>query len=146
MDKKRNLVADDEPAVLAVSGKMIERLGHEAEMHQEGMKAFESFMADPDRTDLVIADIRMPEISGTALAVRIHEVRPDTPVILCSGDGEFGGLRNDAPGNVRSILSKPFRFKELETAVNRALEPLKSSCRSGCSNGVPLTPVQEESS
>ena len=131
MDKKRILVADDEPAVLAVNGKMIERLGHEVEMHQEGMKAFESFMADPDRIDLVVADIRMPRMSGNALADRIHEVRPDTPVILCSGDGEFGGLGNHAPENVRSILSKPVRFKELETAVNRALEPLEPSCRSG---------------
>ena len=121
MDKKRILVADDEPAVLAVSGKMIERLGHEVEMHHEGMKAFESFVADPDPIDLVIADIHMPGMTGEELARRILRIRPDMPIILCSGYDGSRDIVKAGVGGVHTILSKPFRLKELEVALDHAL-------------------------
>mgnify|MGYP006301690435 CR=1 FL=1 len=121
MAKKRILVVDDEPAVLELTGRMLEHLGCEVELRTEGRKALECFLSDPVGVDLVISDLRMPGMTGDDLARKIHRIRPDMPIILCSGYDGSGDIVKAGVEGVHTILTKPFRIKELEAAINQAL-------------------------
>lgn len=79
------LVVDDDTAVLAVTRKMVERMGYDAvavDSAEEAMKLIES---DPEAFDAVITDETMPSMKGTALAESIGHLRPSLPVIIVSG-------------------------------------------------------------
>jgi CheY-like chemotaxis protein len=121
MAKKRILVVDDEPVVLDLAGRMLEHLGYEAELRTEGQGALERFLCDPVEIDLVISDIRMPGMTGDELARRIHRIRPDMPIIFCSGYDGSGDIVKAGVEGGHTILTKPFRIKELEAALNQAL-------------------------
>jgi CheY-like chemotaxis protein len=121
MSKKRILVADDEPSVLEITGRMLVHLGYEAEMSSRGIEALERFLAEPETIDLVITDVRMPGIDGVELARRVLEMRPDVPVIFCSGLLEPADAEKQRAGGVRAVLSKPVRLRELKAAVQSAL-------------------------
>lgn len=118
MPKRRIMVVDDEPAVLSISGQMLERLGYEVETHSDGMDALASFSREPEKFDLVITDLLMPGMTGSHLADGIFQIRPEVPVILCSG-GE--GDEKEGKAGILRTLRKPFRIRELEDAVQRAL-------------------------
>ena len=127
MVKKRILVADDEPSVLEVIGRMLTHLGYEADTRSEGAEALERFQAEPEAIDLVITDLRMPGMSGVELARKVRERRPDVPVILCSGLIELVDTEKPGSGVVFAVLSKPVRLRELKAAVQSALNPKGTS-------------------
>jgi two-component system, cell cycle sensor histidine kinase and response regulator CckA len=119
MKKTRIMVVDDEPAVLSISGQILERLGYEVEIYSCAIDAFASFERDPQGFDLVITDRTMPSMTGEELTGRILQVRPEMTVIVCSGrDGD--GKAGKADGY--RTLRKPVRLRELEDAVQRALD------------------------
>jgi DNA-binding NtrC family response regulator len=123
MSKKRVLVADDEPSVLEITGRMLAHLGYVVELCSDSRKALNCFMSESESIDLVISDISMPGMKGDELAERMLGIRPKTPIILCSGyDGSEEIAAAGAKG-VYTILSKPIRLKELEAAVEGALAP-----------------------
>jgi two-component system, cell cycle sensor histidine kinase and response regulator CckA len=119
MTKTRIMVVDDDPTVLSVSGQMLERLGYAVETHSRAMDALESFEKDPEGFDLVITDRTMPSMTGEELTGKILQIRPEMPVILCSGrdgDGKAGNKQT------HRVLRKPFRIRELEDAVRKTLD------------------------
>lgn len=119
MTKTRIMVVDDEPAVREITGQMLERLGYEVETHSGAMDALASFERNPEGFDLVITDRTMPSMTGEELASKILQIRPEMPVILCSGrDGDGKAGRS----GMCSILRKPVRIRELKGAVRKALD------------------------
>jgi two-component system, cell cycle sensor histidine kinase and response regulator CckA len=119
MTKTRIMVVDDEPAVCEITGQMLERLGYEVEIYSCAIDAFASFERDPQGFDLVITDRTMPSMTGEKLTGRILQVRPEMPVILCSGrDGD--GKAGNKP--THRVLRKPFRIRELQEAVRKTLD------------------------
>ncbi len=128
MRKTRIMVVDDESAVREITGQMLERLGYEVESHSGAMEALATFERAPERFDLVMTDRSMPYMTGEELAGKILHIRPEMPVILCSGrDGD--GKAGNKP--THSILGKPFTIRELQEAVRKTLDEklLASSAR-----------------
>jgi YesN/AraC family two-component response regulator len=81
----------------------------------------EIFRSRPTEIDLVITDLTMPDLTGVNLAKALLEVRPDLPIVLCTGYGDQvnkGMLRGTG---IRDLLLKPLTIHELAHAVRMAI-------------------------
>jgi PAS domain S-box-containing protein len=119
----RILFIDDEPDVVRMAREMLESLGYEVEGRTSSRQALEEFLAAPSRFDLVLTDQTMPDLTGEALVREIRLVRPEMPVILCSGYHEQMGPETVSKLAVRACLQKPIDIDTLSRAVRGALEP-----------------------
>ena len=119
---ERILLIDDEPAVVAAVRQLLERLGYGVEATTNPRDALEMFTSDPNRYDLVITDMSMPDMPGDLLASSVLAIRPDIPVILCTGFSEK--IDGDRARNIgiRCYMEKPIDKRRLARAVRRALE------------------------
>ncbi len=79
------LFVDDDAHMIYSGQKMLSRLGYQVTAAENARKALSLFQADPDRFDLVITDRVMPGGTGVELAHDIRQIRPNIPIILCSG-------------------------------------------------------------
>ncbi|MGW8301419.1 MAG: PAS domain-containing hybrid sensor histidine kinase/response regulator, partial [Desulfobacterales bacterium] len=82
------LLVDDEQPLVEIGKQMLERLGYSVATRTSSIEALELFKADPNRFDLVITDIVMPNLTGDKLAKKIINIRNDIPVVLCTGYSE----------------------------------------------------------
>jgi CheY-like chemotaxis protein len=116
------LFVDDEEAVMQIGHNMLEALGYTVFSTSSSMQAIEMFNADPGRFDCVITDMTMPQIRGDEMAGRLLEVRPDLPIILCTGFSEKISEEQALKMGIRAFLLKPFSMQNLGLAVQKALE------------------------
>jgi len=117
------LVVDDEPAVLSVVARSLEQRGFHVLRARDGGDALTAIDVHGP-PDLVLTDLMMPGIGGTALARRLTEQWPDLPVIFMSGFSAEELQRRGALGSPGDLIQKPFTPHELMTAVGRALMAL----------------------
>jgi len=113
------LFVDDEIYLAEVGREMLEDYGYCVDIRTSPNQAFEWFEENQDRYDLLITDYTMPEMTGIQLVEKIHSLRPDLPVIMCSGID----LPNEVFQTVciRNILSKPFDMEKLVNTVQEVL-------------------------
>ncbi len=83
------LLVEDEPPLLQLIEKYLQRLGFEVETHLKSFDALRNFEAAPDRYGMVIADLGMPDLPGDTLLTRMLEIRPDLRILVCSGSPFF---------------------------------------------------------
>lgn len=117
---KRIMIVDDEPGVLEVTGKMLERMGYEIQACFSGSDALQFFAREPSSFDLVLTDSEMSDMRGEELAGCISMINPDIPVILFSGYAEPGSEIGERTG-IRAFLNKPVKFQDLRRAINDTL-------------------------
>ncbi|WP_223290251.1 ATP-binding protein [Nitratidesulfovibrio sp. SRB-5] len=112
------LVVDDEAPLAAIMGAMLEKLGYRAVVTANPQDALERFRADPASWRLVVTDQTMPGMTGTELTRQMRALRPDLPVVLCSGFSE--GLGHDAAmeAGVSMMLAKPLLRADLAAALS----------------------------
>lgn len=115
------LFVDDEKPLVTYSKEILEYLGYGVEAQTSSVEALETFLADPDRFDLVITDQTMPDLEGFDLAERIHSVRPDMPIVLCTGFSSPGTEETAAQRGIRLFVKKPVGPRQLADIVNRIL-------------------------
>ena len=116
------LLVEDEPPLLQLIEKYLQRLGFGVETYLKSVEALRSFEAAPDRYHLVIADLGMPDMPGDTLLTRMLEIRPDLRVLVCSGSPFFIENLPDSLQRQVAFLQKPFVPKMLGEAVQRLLE------------------------
>jgi CheY-like chemotaxis protein len=118
---ERVLFVDDEPALTAVTGRILERLGYNVLALRSATEALSVFRANPSAFDLVISDLTMPDLTGAQLTVEMRRLRANVPVILSTGYlDRLDGLTASSL-HVRELLMKPYTTETLATAVHRAL-------------------------
>jgi CheY-like chemotaxis protein len=120
-EKKRILLIDDEEIVLSSLQRVLNRSGCRVDTAKSGPEALVAFMQNPGGFDLVITDQTMPGMTGLELSQKIREMRPDIPVILCTGYRDVLEERDAASIGIREILVKPTGTRELRSAIRRAL-------------------------
>ncbi|OPZ26778.1 MAG: Wide host range VirA protein [Deltaproteobacteria bacterium ADurb.BinA179] len=120
-EKKRILLIDDEEIVLSSLQRVLNRSGCRVDTAKSGPEALVAFMQNPGGFDLVITDQTMPGMTGLELSQKIREMRPDIPVILCTGYRDVIEERDAASIGIREILVKPTGTRELRSAIRRAL-------------------------
>jgi two-component system, cell cycle sensor histidine kinase and response regulator CckA len=115
------LVVEDDPAVRTMAVRALADAGYRVLEAESGARALE-LLAGGERPALVLSDVVMPGISGSALASRIAEIAPGTPVLYTSGytDGEIVRRGLLEPGVV--FVPKPFSPDGLVRAVAERIE------------------------
>ena len=101
------LIVDDQESVGGFMRELLESWGLSTTVASQGDIGLELVRSTPSRFDVVITDQSMPRMTGIELARQLHEIRPDLPVILCTGYGE--GLTTGAPASMglHAIVHKP---------------------------------------
>jgi CheY-like chemotaxis protein len=95
------------------------RMGYQVEAYTSPRIALERFKAAPARHRLLISDVVMPEMNGIEMARAMRAMRPDLPVILCTGFNPTGVV---LPGGPTEVLAKPLDPVELARHVRRMLD------------------------
>jgi CheY-like chemotaxis protein len=122
---KHVLLVDDDEALLRLGELLLVRLGYRVTGCRSGAAALAAFGDAPDSFDAVITDWAMPQMSGEELAQRLSEVRPEIPILVCTGMGE-SAVPNPAGLKIHSVLGKPFTFQSLAEALDRAISGARS--------------------
>ncbi len=117
----RVLLVDDEAAVVGMSGKLLERLGYQVVGETSSLEALETFRNDVQGFDLVVTDQTMPGMTGEALVREIKALRPDVPIIVCSGLGNRLTPEAARHLGIAGSLAKPALTEEFARAVRDAL-------------------------
>jgi DNA-binding NtrC family response regulator len=117
----RILLVDDELALLQLLEKYLKRIGHQVETHSKSTDALRSFEAAPDRFDLVIADLRMPDMPGDSMLTRMLEIKPSMRILICSGTPFFVSSLPAGLGKQVAFLQKPFLPKMMSEALEKLL-------------------------
>jgi PAS domain S-box-containing protein len=118
----RVLFVDDEPALTLMGQKILSQLGYQVQTTNSPAEALEAFRSQPKEFDLVITDLTMPEMTGTQLAKKLLAIRPDLPIVLCTGfSDQVNGEMLKSIG-IRSLLLKPLTIQELAHSVRLAIE------------------------
>jgi PAS domain S-box-containing protein len=119
---ERILLVDDEPAIVDIGKGMLENLGYTVETRTSPIEALEAFKAQPDKFDLVITDMTMPKMTGDELAKELMKIRPDIPIIVCTGFSERINEEKAKAMGIRRLVMKPIVQRELAEAVREALD------------------------
>ncbi len=115
----RLLFVDDELATLKMVTVLLGRLGYHVQTANSPLEAFELFQEHPERFDLVITDLTMPEMNGLELSSRLREISPELPVILVTGYGkDIEATPLLSSSGIRTILKKPVSMITLVSAIN----------------------------
>ncbi len=118
---ERVLLVEDEEAQRSSLERGLEGLGYKVTARADGRSAFEAFRKDPSAFDVIVTDQIMPRMTGLELASEITALRPDLPVILCTGFSERVSEENVGKSGVRELLMKPFSFLEATRLIRKVL-------------------------
>ncbi len=114
------LVVDDEPQMLIAINETLRRNGYSITTAGSGMEAIKRLKEK--YYQLVITDMRMPEISGLDLLRKVKNLAPQTPVILLTAYGTIQNAVDAMKYGAFDYLLKPFSSDSLENIVRRALD------------------------
>jgi CheY-like chemotaxis protein len=120
--RERILFVDDEESLCVLISQRLSRLGYTVTTASSGEEALRLFADDVRRFDAVITDQTMPTMTGLALSKELLRIRPDLPIILCTGYSE--GVNEEVAeqlGNAE-FLMKPITKKELADTVRMVLD------------------------
>jgi CheY-like chemotaxis protein len=123
--RERILLVDDEEAVVRLEKQMLERLGYNATTRVNSLEALEAFKANSDLFDLVVSDMTMPNMTGDQLARELIAIRPDIPIIICTGFSERINQEKAAAIGVKGFLMKPIVKSEMANMVRKVLDGVK---------------------
>jgi CheY-like chemotaxis protein len=116
------LFVDDEKTIADLGRQMLAELGYQVEIRSSPIEALEAFRANPQKFDLVITDLTMPQMSGLKLARKLMEIRPDIPIILCTGFSEQANGQAPGATGIRAVLYKPLVLRDIADAVRKVLD------------------------
>jgi PAS domain S-box-containing protein len=115
------LIVDDEPAIVALLKRMLESRGFRVTAYSSSEEALACFRDRADQFDAVITDQTMPRMSGTQLARAVHELRPDTPVVLTTGYVDDAAHR-DGGREIAGVAVKPYDAAAITTVLRKVLD------------------------
>jgi len=111
---ERIMLVDDQAEIAATYRRLLARLGYRVEAYSSAEIALKAFLHHPERVDLVISDVVMPEMSGPELASTMRRTRPDLPVILWTGYNPAAARLDGRPA---AVLEKPVEPGSLARAI-----------------------------
>ena len=119
---ERILVVDDELLLVQIHKKQLEGCGYTVTITTESRDALEKIRAQPEQFDVLITDQTMPRLSGVALAKAVMKIRPDMPIILCTGYSDVVSKEEALSMGIKRYVSKPIYGDELLLAVRDVLD------------------------
>jgi PAS domain S-box-containing protein len=116
------LYVDDEEALVDIGRQMLERLGYTVKTFTDPEAALDAIISGETDYDLVITDLTMPRLTGNKLAEIVQDLRPDIPLVICTGFSESLDSERMKGKGVKAILNKPLLFRELATTIRSILD------------------------
>lgn len=116
------LLVDDEPHVSKIEHQMLERLGYKVTSQNDPEVALSVFSDSSDAFDMLITDLTMPEMTGDKLSEQILAIRPDLPIIMCTGYSELLDETQVKQIGIKAMLMKPIILSELAQTVRKVLD------------------------
>ncbi|MBF0523625.1 MAG: response regulator, partial [Deltaproteobacteria bacterium] len=116
------LLVDDDPELAGASKQILERLGYQVTMKTGSLEALNEFIQTPELFDLVITDMAMPKLTGDRLAKEILAIRPNFPIILCTGFSESISEEKAKDMGIREFVFKPIDRNHFARVVRNVLD------------------------
>ena len=115
------LVVEDDDSVRAMTVRALQNIGHAIEEAADGAEGLERIHACSAAFDLVVSDIRMPEMDGIAMAKEAARAYPGLKIMLVTGYADQRERADDLDGIIQDVLLKPFALADFRSAVSRLL-------------------------
>jgi PAS domain S-box-containing protein len=122
MGNEKILFIDDEQSIVTIAKQMLERLGYEVDAKMSSIEALELFRSRPAQFDLVITDLTMPKMTGDKLVREILTIRPDIPIILCTGFSEKIDEKIAKEMGAAGYIEKPIDQHDFAFNVRKVLD------------------------
>jgi CheY-like chemotaxis protein len=119
---ERILYVYDEVSIAQLGKLRLEGLGYSVQEATDPRKALEIFQANPYGFDLVITDMAMPDMTGDQLVSEILKIRPDMPIMLCTGYSENISEEKAYELGISAFVMKPINRAELAVRVRKVLD------------------------
>ncbi|MCP3941757.1 MAG: transporter substrate-binding domain-containing protein [Desulfobacteraceae bacterium] len=120
--KENILVVDDDKSIANLTKLRAERLGYQVTATTSSIDALQLFRSRPNAFDLVITDQTMPELTGEQLALKLLDIKPDLPIILCTGySTKMDAARAKSLG-IRALIMKPTDNEEFAGMIRQVLD------------------------
>jgi signal transduction histidine kinase/CheY-like chemotaxis protein len=116
------LLVDDEELILNVTDRMLRRFGYHVEAQNSAQEALALFQVKPDRFDLVITDMTMPQMTGVQLSAKLLEIRPDIPIIICTGHNPLVDEEKATAMGIAAYIMKPVEKKVIAQTIRNVLD------------------------
>ena len=120
--EKSILLVDDEEEMVETIRMLLERLGYAVTNKARSVDALEEFRNNSKAYDLVITDMTMRHMTGDQLAKEILKLRPDIPIILCTGFSERINNQVVKDIGIRKLLIKPIMIGDLANTIRKVLD------------------------
>lgn len=117
------LYIEDEEPLGKLGQEILERLGYTVTMRASSIEALAAFRSDPFCFDVVITDQTMPNMTGDALARQILEIRPEVPIVLCTGFSHMITPEKAKTIGIRAFLMKPLLLRDLGRVLHEIVPP-----------------------
>lgn len=124
--KEHILFIDDEEILVELGQAMLTRLGYCVTTRSNSLDALTTFQNQPDAFDLIITDQTMAGMTGVDLARRILQLRPEMPIILCTGYSSQISEDKAKAAGIRGFAYKPLAKKEIGELIREVLDGKKS--------------------
>ena len=124
--KENILFVDDEEALVRIAVQKLSSLGYHVVGETSSIDALEKFRAHPEQFDLIITDQTLPGLTGKEMAKTMLHIRPDVPVVLCTGYSDTVSKDEAKEIGIREFLLKPISIREMPKIVRRVLDAKES--------------------
>ncbi len=121
------LFVDDEPIIVDVSQQTLEHLGYKVEVRLNPREALDLFQKDPTAFDLIITDMTMPGMSGAELSKKILGIRPDMPIIICTGHSSLIDEKMAEDMGIAAFVMKPVEMQKIARTIREVLDRKKQA-------------------
>jgi PAS domain S-box-containing protein len=119
---ERILFVDDEKLIVEMGKNILERLGYTVTAHDRSIEALVAFMDDPTQFDLVITDLTMPGLTGVEFAKQMLSIRPELPIILCTGFSQSVDEESIKALGIKGFALKPLLTSALGQLIRTLLD------------------------
>ena len=119
---ERIMFIDDEIAICDLGKRMLQSLGYRVDIRSSSLEALEAFKPHPERYDLVITDLTMPNMTGDKLTKAFLNIRPNIPIILCTGFSEKITEETAKNLGIKGFVMKPLLMREIAELIRNVLD------------------------
>jgi signal transduction histidine kinase len=121
LGNERILFVDDEEVLVEMGEELLAELGYEVTCRTSSGEALALLKEDPLRFDLVITDVTMPEMTGVDLAREALAIRPDLPIIMCTGYSHLVNADAAEAAGIRAFVMKPLTKRDIARIIRQVL-------------------------
>jgi len=116
------LFVDDEASITKMGSRLLQQIGYKVTIKNNSVEALDTFRSKPEEFDLVVTDMTMPYMTGDKLAVELIKIKPDIPVILCSGYSKLISEKSALEAGVKAFINKPINQMVLAQKIRTMLD------------------------